>query len=176
MPVSPFFSDVGSVLFAGEESFFYTSNPTGGATGPWWRCQKAGPCQRPVRPAWRRAAPPRVGADALCVFRSTVYGGQPNGFAVRVCHALCIADAPVARRQCKTLKHPRSPGCSCHDHRVARSVHASIQEWLACPAASQIRASMYSYIFDGNALSAKNSKRRGRAHPHIVLKGESKPQ
>src|SRR6202051_5001 len=56
MPSSSFFGHVRPVLFGGDQSFFYTSSPSAEAINPSWKFGRAGPCERPTRPAWRRAA------------------------------------------------------------------------------------------------------------------------
>src|SRR5690349_10322560 len=128
MPVSSLLSHVGSVLFGGEQSFFYTSTPTDAAISLRWRCQKAGPWLLRVRPAWRRDARPRVRAGALCAFQSAEYCGHTFGFGVPAFPDPCIADALAGRPLCKTQKDQRSPECSYPGHTVARSVHAPTQE------------------------------------------------
>ena len=83
MPSSSFFGHVRPVLFGGDQSFFYTSSPAAEAINRSWKFGRAGPCEHPTRPAWRRVDRTAVVAAAVCVPWSAACDVRSNASAAR---------------------------------------------------------------------------------------------
>src|SRR5579863_129270 len=129
MPSSSFFGHVGPVLFGGDQSFFYTSIPSAEAINPSWKLGSAGPCGRPTRLVWRRAARTTTLAAALCVPWSATCDARLNESWAAACRAVETADARVAPQPRKNQRIEQSHDCSCLVRRVAEYVDVQAQVW-----------------------------------------------
>ena len=133
MPLSSFFGHVRPVLFGGHQSFFYTSSPVAEAINRPWKFGRAGPCEHPVRLAWRRVDRTATVAAAVSVPWSGACDARSNASAAAAYRVAETAGAPGVPPLRKNRKIEQSRECPCLDHRVEESADARGQVWLSWP-------------------------------------------